>query len=226
MKPSGVLIGLCVLCFLFAVAPTAFADQVTLTFQEGDGGAYSTTYGATVHRYFPVGNGTGPTLYASYSLTNTWDIDEELGFLAFPMIIGNNPGQIPPGATIESAFLQLTRVNYSTQTALLRVMQAPWDENTITGANYHDTKAIIAEIPSGSGVKSVIVTANVQAWVSVGGNYGFEIWAGLPGTLYSEGFFSDDAATIADRPLLSVTFTPPLTPVEPSTWGKVKALYR
>lgn len=231
MKTSGFLVGVLVFLFVLLVISSAVsAGTKTLTFQEGDGGAYSNTQGATVG-WLPnsAGDGSGDHLFVSVDVVVLDFAPGKRSFLSFPDIIGSNEGQIPAGSTIESASLQLTRIVNSTHGALVRMVTEAWDENTITSDNVPSYSAdVLPSFPPGipEQVHVVDITSTVQAWASGTSNFGVALVVGLVLVEFSESFYSDDAADVAKRPKLTVTFTSPLAPVEPSTWGKVKALYR
>jgi len=219
MKSSGILI----LALLF-VPSAVLAETKTLTFQEGDGGAYSSTQGATVDY---SGSAAGFDELLNVSMFGMDPL--EFAFIRFPDIIGNNLGQIPPGSTVESATLQLTRNNSTTEPAHLRLVTSSWDESSTDGDSYPSAINYTGSIPAGdAGVYIIDVKVTVQGWVSGGGpNWGWSLYGGTITTDYYNHFYwSDDAPVLANRPLLSVTFTPVTTPVESTTWGKIKALYR
>jgi hypothetical protein len=221
MKSSAIVVGLIA---LVSILPSAiFAETTTLTFREGDGGAYSTTYGATV---YPVTNAASASNALLSAQWGSDELDNSLSFVRFPEIFGNNVGQIPLGSKIESASLYITRVNASAEAASVSMASKEWDENNISGDNYPDAfwtppyQKIAAGDP---GTYVVDVTGYVQTWSIGTANYGFEISAG---GITEETFYSDDESTAEFRPMLTVTFTPPLMATEQTTWGRVKALYR
>jgi len=226
---SGILVGLFALLFLPA-AGSSPASAETLTFQEGDGGAHSATQAAYAQWIGGTNYATSTTMMVSVDVVVADFTPGKRSYVRFSDFIGDGVGQVPAGSTIQSAFLQLTRVNSSTNGAHVFVINSAWDESTLTGDNtpgYDYPATLDAMAAGGSGPQATIITAAVQAWVSGTPNWGLMLTAGYSPTTFSESFYSDDAVTPANRPLLSVTFTPPPgTPVEPSTWGKVKALYR
>ena len=222
MKSSGVLVTLGSLVILTATQLSVFAD--TLTFQDGDGGAYSSTQGAYVGTIINFGNG----ISAKLDVHSVYDLYIYIAFLRFPDIIGDNPGQIPSGSTIESASLDLTRANASTYPGLLGLVNGAWDESTINGDNDPATSGSAGSVPAGiAGAHCVAdITAAVQAWASGTENWGVRIDPGYSPTSIDQQFYSDDEPTLAYRPLLTVTFTPAPNPVAASTWGRIKALYQ
>jgi hypothetical protein len=231
MKSSGILVGILVFLFVLLVISSAVsAEEQTLAFQEGNGGVYSNTQVVDVG-WTPteVTNISGPTVTVSVELIIFDYTPGRRILLRFPDIIGDGPGRIPQGSAIKAASLQLTRVGAGSHGLLYKVTSA-WDENTVTGANTpgYEYPGTMGSVPAGTAGKAEIVQVNgvVQEWASGTPNWGIIIVAGYSATEFAESFYSDDAASVGQRPLLTVTFTPPLTPVEPSTWGKVKALYR
>src|SRR5512134_2668089 len=83
---------------LLMTATCSYAD--TLTFQHGDGGAQSEILGTTI-------NSNTSTNFGVHFLLTVRSYDMQ-GLVRFPDIIGSNPGQIPPGSTVQSATLGLT----------------------------------------------------------------------------------------------------------------------
>jgi hypothetical protein len=199
------------------------ADSKTLTFQEGDGGAYSSTQAA----YFYTLSSKPITPTSVLTVASVYDLPTYVAILRFPNIIGSNPGQIPPGSSIQSATLQLTRSMSTTYAAGLRLVTTAWNERNLSGANDPATGAGAGSIPAGdAGAHSADVTAAVQAWATGTDNWGLEIWPGFSTTKVNEQFYSDKVAAVAQRPRLTVTFTSPTEATEQTTWGHVKALYR
>ncbi|MGF2075622.1 DNRLRE domain-containing protein, partial [Enterococcus casseliflavus] len=85
-----------------------------------------------------------------------------------------------------------------------------WDEDTSTGNSVPTIAGNAGMIPDGgSGTTYVAdITSVVQAWSSgSAANWGLEILHVINGVgIAQNSFYSDDAATLANRPLLSVTF--------------------
>ena len=220
MKAWGFL--LAVLSLLTLTATQVSAE--TLMFRQGDSGAYSSTQGAYVTLMTQTGNGSSTIIRVS----SMFDFPLTLGFLRFPNIIGNDAGQIPPGSTIESASLELTRSNNSDQVAYLALVTEPWEEGTINGGSYPGVSGGAGSVPAGAGGSHDVadITGAVQAWASGTPNWGLRIMAMSPSqTTSDQSFYSDDATILSTRPLLTVTFTAPPTATSHSTWGVVKVLY-
>ena len=227
MKSSAIVVGVIGFLSILPVPSSLFADTQTLTFQDGDGGAYSTTQAAEIGLLNGTGNGSGATMTASVTIYLSDLTQTKRAFVRFPNIIGDNPGQIAAGSTIQEATLQLTRVNYSVRIAVLNTVSTGWDENTITGNSPPDMlDPSVGSIPAGdTGPYVATITDVVQAWATGAPNWGLAISTDDSPTVISESFYADDETTVSFRPLLTVTFTTP-TATEATTWGKVKALYR
>jgi hypothetical protein len=201
-----------------------------LTFQEGDGSAYSATKATTINDIsLNFGTATVVTVVTS---TNQ-------ALIQFPDIIGPNAGQIPPGSTILSATLTMTLNQAPNEIAANDIHESyySWDEYTITGPIFYAFTApqygpIAGTLDrSGPGLPaSGDATAIVQHWSDGTPNRGFllhRVDASTPEEgVYITQYYSDDVANVALRPKLTVEFLIHEVPVEPSTWGKVKALYR
>jgi hypothetical protein len=215
-----------VICALLVIPTSLFAETKTLTFQHGDGGAYSDMQGTFLDLFNKTGSGSDEVLWVGGEALEVYSVS----LLRFPDIFGNNPGQIPPGSTIESATLHLTHYFPSAHAALLSFVASAWDEDTATGASPPTLTGDVASIPAGDAgtVYAADVTSALVAWSQDPAlNWGLEIRQGPTVVdLTYMSFYSDDTATQAVRPLLSVTFTPVSTATEQSTWGRVKALYR
>ena len=226
MKSSGILV---VLVALFSVSSSpVIADTRTLTFQEGDGGDHSAMHGAFVQMLSSAGYGSNATLEVSIDFVVGDVAVGKMAFIWFPEMFGDNPAQIPLQSQIESATLQLVRVADGTHGEIFRRLLEAWDESTITGMNYPTSATAFRTIPSApAGPQDIDVTTVVQAWALGTANFGLMIGYGSSMTLFAESFYSDDEVDVENRPKLTVVFTPPpLAAVEPTTWGKVKALYR
>jgi hypothetical protein len=229
MKPSGILILAIVAAFSHAVSATG----ETLTFQEGDGGSYSSTAATFIQASDATNFATFATLRAD-GAENGW---ASVAFVRFPDIIGNNPGQIPPGASILSASLRVVRsaggANPEAEGSVHLVL-AEWDELTVTGTNWIDVVGVtfstqIAPIPvvvweSVATAQFLDVAPAVQSWAAGSPNWGV-MFRPVDEPFNNQRFLSDDAVTVDRRPMLSVTFTGPVA-VEATTWGRVKSLYR
>jgi hypothetical protein len=210
------------------LATSAVAD--TLTFQQGDGGAYSTTDATTIN------SETAVNFAASSVLTVTAGTVQAL--IRFPGIFGSNPGQIPPGSTIISASLTVTMYgtpNIVTTTNIHEVY-VDWDESTVTGVGFYALPGphygpAVGSIPPSAPLEftSGDMTSIVQHWSDGAANRGVMLRTEVPpppDDLYITQYYSENAPDPYWHPMLTVEFTAPQLAVEPTTWGKVKALYR
>jgi hypothetical protein len=205
------------------------AHAEIVSFQDGDGGAYSGMAGTTINNDTDIVFGTHFLL--------TIRTDDMQGLVHFPGIIGNEPGQIPPGSTIHSATLTVTMYNVQEEPAesSIHEVYVGWDEGTFglsfygqPGPHYGPAVGTIpvndpAEETSGD------VTSIVQHWADGDANRGIMIRndvAPAAGAFTLTHYYSDDAQDPSWRPKLIVEFTAPNVAVEPLTWGKIKALYR
>jgi hypothetical protein len=216
-------------CILFLLIGLAYAGPTaaaTLTFQQGDGGAYSETAATRV----TIEQGQN---WGSHPYLTLYTFDPEVvvvSFVRFPFIFGNAAGQIPPNSVITSATLELTRIIDDKALVELYQVYVDWDEYTITsfsdlaGVDYGPLVASMPYDLAGT-VAAADITAVVQAWSSGAANWGI-LLRPHPGTLQEARYHSDDATEPATRPKLTVEFTPPAVPVASTTWGAIKALYR
>lgn len=215
---------------MLSVAVSAAAE--TLSFQQGDGGAYSETAATTLTDERHIGHGGNFILsVVMFDLVQT-----SQSFIRFPDIIGNAPGQIPPGSTITFAVLDLTIYNGPTPPAAtsdIHEMYVAWDEyapdgtilNLIPGTTYGPS---IGTVPTGDPFTVVPgeITSIVQHWVDGDPNWGVMLRIPNLFAFLVAQYYSDDATLPITRPKLTVEFTPPPVPAESTTWGSVKALYR
>jgi hypothetical protein len=215
---------------LFIALASRISAADTLTFQQGDGGAYSTTDATFINDTAAVNHGSDVLLAAV-----VFDMVQQVhAMIRFPDIVGNNAGQIPPGSSIISATLTMTVYNSNPPASATDIQEilADWGENTIDGVAWNalpDPKLgpIIGTLPEGTSgdTPSGDVTSAVQDWASGAANRGVMISQPLVFGFYVSQYHSDDAAVPSMRPKLTVEFSSPVA-VEPTTWGRVKALYR
>ena len=142
--------------------------------------------------------------------------------IRFDDIFGGGAGQIPPGATIQSATLTVNVTNVSANAAAFHRMLQSWGasstwDSLVGGVQADGIEAVatadLSSSSSATGQHSVAVTASVAAWSAGGTNLG---WALLPGGTDGWGFDSSEAVTPANRPKLIVTFTTDLPPDPPT----------
>ena len=170
-------------------------------------GAKDTTY--------PTGTSANQ-MWIDYDTTPT---NREV-LLAFTNIFGSSPGQIPPGATIVSATLDLFVSNSGNGALLYRMLQ-PWDPNTETwntlgdGVQTDDIEACstnasfwgIKDTAGGEGHCVFSVTADVQVWANGALNYGWMMTA-ITGGDNGVGWRPCEWTTVSERPRLHVVWLP------------------
>ncbi len=189
-------------------------EPVTVTFQQGVNG-----YTGTVDTFLNAG---APTANNSAATTLIVDLTPNINqvLMRFDNIFGAGPGQIPPGATIQNATLRVNITNASTVGANLHRMVQSWNAtdnwNTFStggGGIQAGTECLtnpdVASFLNSTGLHTITVTNSVTAWsANPATNLG---WAWLPpATDDSWQFNSSEIATAANRPLLTVTYTPPM----------------
>ncbi len=89
-----------------AEPPGAHGAEVTLVFQPGDESPYSANYDWRLIQKYPLMNGTFWTEYVHVG-RDLSDATEHRLVVNVPDIIGNEPGQVPIGATITKATIQV-----------------------------------------------------------------------------------------------------------------------
>ena len=206
-----------------------------LTFQQGDGGIYSENACTWIEERNTTNWGSEVNVKLEEEYRTTTHLLTQ-GLLGFFHVIGDAPGQVPSGATIHSATLRLVFDDAGVAGApvTLHQMLKPWVENEATwvqrsagqtfgnnpfvatvgapvkagggaeGVDYSAT-VIAAQAPAALGALTFDITSAVQTWANGTPNHGFYL-------RYRNGnmarFHSDDAPTLASRPLLTVEFTP------------------
>ena len=156
---------------------------------------------------------------------STFNPDEVL--IQFGNILGTNPGQVPPGARIEAAELDMATVanNGYGDGGQFFAMLAPWQDTAtwnslVNGIQTDGVEAAATPTTStGSaalnpnacgGYETFDVTPDVQAWSSgARGNYG---WAIMPWNGGGDGWAvsMSESTEERERPQLRVFYTPPL----------------
>jgi hypothetical protein len=187
------------------------AAPVTVSFQDGVSG-----YTATQDTYLAQ---AAPTT-AEGTLDNwRWDTEnpapsQEFGLIRFDNIIGPGAGQIPAGATIQSASLILEVSNGSVApNGSVNESAVDWNEGTATWNNFGGEAGVQADeylaspqyvAPIATGSASITVTTSVQAWASaLRSNFG---WVFRPANNDGAQVDSAEFATIALRPKLTVVY--------------------
>jgi hypothetical protein len=135
--------------------------------------------------------------------------------IKFTDLFGGNPNQIPQGATILSATLQIANNDSGNGAKLYRMLRDWNDTDTwnslAAGVSMDGVEALLAAdgntgATSTTGLTSVDVTASIQAWLNGANNYG---WLLDPNGTDGWRFYSAETGT---PPTLLVTYTP-----EPTT---------
>jgi hypothetical protein len=227
---------------LFLASNWAFAENITLTFREGDGSAYSNTNDAQGNEEYPNYN-LESSAYLSAGGPSGY---QRVCFVQFPDIIGSNQGQIPPTSTIVSATLTITSTDATnTNISAYRVTEAMVYQPAGGGNGYNlspsygyrdgvttawsvfgcdgtpsreatpqDTKLVSQGY---SGI-SFNVTSAVQNWT----NNPAQNWGlALRGQNLIQGFYSSDEQGFPQyRPKLEVTYTPAAPETETLSFQK------
>ena len=143
------------------------------------------------------------------------------GLMRFPTLVGAGAGQVPPGAVINSATLQITCTNPGNTMALYRLTQA-WVEDQATwnqrqagvawsaaGADGAASNAGVAlgGSCSAAGLRSIDITRFVQEWSNGAPNFGVVLTdTGTDGIDFS-------SSESASSPVLTVEYKDSLVPL-------------
>ena len=197
------------------------SGPTTLTFQQGASG-----YSGSADTYIDAALGSQATV--TPIVADGSPVEHVL--LRFDGIFGSGPGQIPAGSTISAATLTLwvgTGANDQSANAVNfhRLLHAwvdtdlwaayglpPW--NAAGGIQNDDTDAAAAitataTMSTAGTAYPVDVTTSLQLWTTdPSSNFG---WAILPTGTDGLRLESSESTTAARRPMLSVTFVPPVT---------------
>ncbi len=184
-----------------AIAPTE------ISFQEGDVNGYSNT----LDTFLESGDDTADN---SATTTLVVDLSPEIhGLLRFDAIFGSGANQIPLGATIQNASLDIEVSNEGTGADLHRMLQtwndtdswSTWTDGINADGVEAETTAQSSSSGSDVGQSSIDVTADLQAWSNGASNFG---WAWLPPATDNSWRF--DSSENTDPPKLTVAYTLPL----------------
>jgi hypothetical protein len=226
-------------------------DRFAYTIGDGRGGTATATVTITVLQSTSFQQGTGgyggsvdtilqqsaPTANNAAVTPLNVDGDDPSGsgqavqtLLRFDNLFGTGAGQIPSGATLQSATLQLQVTNAGASMNLHRML-VPWAAtdtwNSLTGGvQANGVEAVAAaDLASGAlavGQRSLDVLASLQAWQGAPtSNRG---WAMLPTGTDGVDFDSSEGTT---RPKLVVNYLPPaassfqVTAISPTTTGVI-----
>lgn len=191
------------------------AAPVTLTFRQ-DVNGYTGTQDTFLQEATPaVVNGALDRWEWDGSDPGTTN-QRNIGLIRFDNIFGPGAGQIPAGATIQSATLTVVVVDASVAPAgSVHESLADWAEASANWSNFggepgvqgDETGVLVASAPIPLGTANINVTSSLQAWIgNPSANYG---WLFIPNSTDGVEVHSSEAATITNRPLLSVTYTLP-----------------
>ena len=194
--------------FLFLLTATSVFGA-TLTFQEGDGGSYSTTDAAFIEQGFPnVNHGIDADL---------WALDQSginiRTLIQFSDIFGSNTGQIAYGTSIISATLGIrTTSNATSGLNYLYRVTTDWNESTVTwtsfGNSYNGTVMQAFSPSLGETVYNLDITSLVQDWSDqTYANQGVLIRNTINDVVI---YYSDDATEFSYRPLLTINYVSPV----------------
>lgn len=198
-------------CMLCMAAVTSNVLGVTATFQQGVSG-----YTGTVDTYLNINTPTQSNATADPLIVDganaSVPFDTRHILLRFDNIFGNGAGQVPLGATINSATLTINVTDASDSGAsLYRMLQTwngtdTWDTWTngiqANGVEANST-ADISSLLNSTGTHNIDVTTSVAAWAAGASNFG---WAWLNNGTNSWQFSSSENATANSRPKLTIIF--------------------
>ncbi len=192
------------------------AAPTTVTFQDG-----VASYAGTQDTY--MDQAAAATVRGALD-TWRWDTEDpspnqEYGLIRFDSLFGGGPGQIPPGSQISSATLALVVFNDGvTPPGTVHEVLVDWAEATTTWNNFGGDAGAqsdeygattIANAPIALGTSNLNVTSSLQSWsANPSANRG---WIFVPQNLDGVQVRSSEYATVAERPKLTVIYTPPVT---------------
>jgi len=162
-----------------------------------------------------------PTTILDTNPNATTDANNDGGesqiLLRFEKIIGNGPGQMPPGSLVQSATLIVSAFDQG-DTVYLHRMLVPWPRQAtwttmIAGvtadgleASRHRESFTFGKIAANSSAIPFDVTDSVQAWVNGAPNHG---WVFINSGGNGWDFYTHEFEDIKQRPKLIVTYKPP-----------------
>ena len=196
------------------------ATATTKTFQQG-ANSYTATVDGGIEKSVPT---------TSYASVTTMEIEQtatdESGLLIrFDQLVGTGTGQIPPGATITSATLRVAQLadGSSSATASLYRMLATWNASATwngmatsgAGVQLDNVEALASADATISGLTTTGyrtfsgtgLTAALQYWVNGGANNGWLLWQNNSNDWTVR---TSETSTLANRPLLTVTYKAPV----------------
>lgn len=190
--------------YSLAVQPSAVT---TLTFQKGDGGAYSETDDTTLRNDTPDANYGADLEFSADGEGCMANFTVCRALLSFPNFIGPNNGQVPENSTIMSATLDLNVSNDSPDQHLYQVSES-WSEATATWNSFvvpgkPRTKGPTTFFNTTLGWNVVDITGIAQNWVDGDANLGIF----LRSDFWNGSYYSSSESI--NPPKLTVTFWSP-----------------
>jgi hypothetical protein len=195
----------------FTTSTSGAPVEATVSFQQGVDG-----YTSTVDTFIMESDAVNRNAAEAWV---EWDEDDpyssgnsNFGLIRFDDLFGSGAGQIPPGATIESATLTYV-VSNTGDAADIHEIVVGWTENVTYDGFGNDPgvqadeygAAVGTASGSASGSQIIDVTASLIAWASEpSANYG---WIFRPTGSNGVEFRSSEYGVTNERPLLEVTYT-------------------
>jgi hypothetical protein len=145
------------------------------------------------------------------------EIEENRDFRSFERIVGNGPGQIPPGAAIHSAKLYVSAFDQG-DTVHIHRMLVPWQRQATwstlvagvtadgTEASRHRESFTFGKIAANSSLIPFDVTDSVQAWVKGAANFGW-VFINTGGNGWD--FYTCEFDDVKQRPKLVLEYSVP-----------------
>jgi hypothetical protein len=210
-----------ILCLALGLLTAGAAAADTIVFQEGGllpgGGTYTGTQDTEIAGASPASSFGGLETFRSDQLDPTTGGAEVQGLLQFDALFGALPGQIPFGATINSAVITLFAPNASsspTGNIAIYQMTTAWDESSTWDSLTNGVQIGSETLASPDDSINILfantqgnfdVLASLQAWLGGDTNFG---WVIINDSTDGVVFSSKDSTTAANRPMLTVDFTP------------------
>ena len=193
-----------------SVEMSADDGTITLTFQKGDGGAFSETDDTYIRNTAPDTNfGANPKLLVDASGCKISASTACKTLIKFPLVVGPSDGQIPQHSTIVDARLDLNVKNAGSYQDGEQLTEA-WTESGATWNSfaYPGMPGIqgptVLFYPDHLGTISINITFIVQRWADGQTNEGVFLHSDDP-----DGVDYDSSEAASGRPTLTVRFVPP-----------------
>ncbi len=201
------------------------AGASVASFRQGEG-AYTGAVDTQIRLVGPdTDYSTAATLAADAAVNAAPLPNPQQVLIRFDNLVGSSAGQVPPGATIHAAVLELTSITSDSQGdgGQFHALLKPWNATDtwniwVDGIAADGVEAAATatttigpsdttQPPVQSTINTVELTSDVQAWASGQQNNG---WVILPWTGGTDGWgiTSSDAPVVEARPQLRVYFVP------------------